>query len=514
MRRRKSREERAEDFRRQAEAREQQGVAPTGPGQTVPFNPNPPTAQPPQISFKVTHHSEQGDVPVDPSIPQQLARQVQRGEYQAGQVPPAQDQPRSPTAQQGTSPQQPPPQTPPSQQVQPQPGVPQQGTPAHVPQQPSHLQQPQQNVAVGQQHAVPPQNLPGVAPGTVPGQPGQPVHQAHGMYGQPQMPVTRGEVAPTSAQIPNSTAPGMPSGVVSPGMSPSHLHATPGVYAPSMQQVGGQPGPASVGPQQLVVQQVEQAEQAEPLDVTVIFTSWSRPGYLRPQYLAIAQQSRPPVSLYAYVNPPPLAAQPGMPILDEEVLASMMQTRNTVNLGPWPRFELANLLSTEYVVILDDDAIPGTDWLEEAIRVVEEENVCVAVTGALYDEKGNETLVGGVLPDGNPRETEKTAVVDVGRQGWVLKREWLGLHFLAANRLKFDRNYGWDVHLAATLQEAGIDTVVLPYGDDSSTWGTTAIEQGDGLRTIEGREEAMAELRQAYRDSGWTLQCESKSEGE
>lgn len=446
---RRTREDREEAFRRQAEARAR-GGAPGGVQQRA-FNPNPPTAQPASVGFRVTHHTEMGDVEVDPNALRQQARQVLS---EPGQTPAQQPypQPGQPPMQQGQMPPQ---------------------YPQGMPQQPFPPQMPPQ-------------------------QAGAPVPQQRVPYGSPNMPVTRGEVPPSSAPAPNSTAPIPQRPQVSPGMHPSHMQVTRGVFAPGMSQ--HQPPPSGAAqPLQAVVEHVDasELEDIEPLDLTVIFTSWSRPGLLRPQFQAIAQQTRPPTSVAAYVNPPMVAAQPGVPILDEEVLSLMINWRNSVNDGAWPRFYKAYELSTEYVAILDDDAIPGPAWLEEAIRAVSERNVCVAVTGALVDQDLNVHIVG---PGSDSEET----VVDFGRQGWVFKREWIN-HFMLHQRLGH-RNYGWGVHMASALQSVNIPTVVLPYkNDDQETWGTIHPEEVDGMRNIAEYDQLRRQVMTQYRDVGWQL---------
>lgn len=272
------------------------------------------------------------------------------------------------------------------------------------------------------------------------------------------------------------------------------MQASRGVYPPSA-IVQGQPA-APVGPQQLVVEPVQAAEPVEPLDVTVFLTSWSRPHLLREQYLAIANQSRPPASLVAWVNAPPAGGPPGVPVLDEEVLASMVQVRSSINWGPRPRFLFAMEAKTEYVVILDDDAFPGEGWLEAAISAVANEGVAVAVSGSLFDSEGNETIVGA----GNAAER---TTVDAGRQGWVLRREWL--EHVLAKPWKAEPFYGWGIHISAALQAAGIDTVVLPYGEDGSTWGTVIQEQADGLRNIPEMPQIRSRVFSEYRNAGWEL---------
>lgn len=482
MRRKKTREERDEDFRKQNAPRE--AAAAGGPGAQVAFNPNPLGAQS-GVTMRLTHHTAEGDVPIDPS----LARAgVGAGVPQAppGGVPPL--TPEQAAAAAG--------------------GAVPQPTPQPVQVTPAQPVQPQQPPGVVPQALVP-QPAPPQAP-----PPPQGFAQPQGLYGVPQMPVHPGELAPTSAPGPHSAAPGLPSATMGPGMAPAHVVTTPGVHPPSsivqQHQAGAAPAvPAALGgPQQLVVDVQEGTAEtvAEPLDVTIILTSWSRPGLLRPQYGALLQQTRPPSSLVAWVNAPPAGGPPGVPVLDEEILAGMLQVRSSINWGPWPRFYFAMEATTEYVVILDDDAIPGLQWLEAAINAVDE-GVAVAVTGTVFDADGNPTLVGGA-----GSESERMAV-DAGRQGWVLKREWLNA--IMALPRNADRNYGWGIHVAAALQKLGIDTVVLPYAADAEAlWGTTLPEQTDGLRNVSEGAEMRAEVFNAYRELGWKLWSDPGASGE
>jgi hypothetical protein len=469
MRRRKSKEERKADMEKLAAGRSRNPMQPQQ-GQTSFVRPA--TLQPGVTKVIIAHRPE-GDVVVE--------------DNRQDAAPPIPPPTQGPGAEQGAPPPAPPQAMPPQPQAAPQPPHPTQ-PPQQVPLSP-------QSVPAG---APPPMYLPQQAP---------PQAAPQARPGGRTSVIHPGEMAPTSNVHAAGYVPEAPQARVAQGMYPQNRQqmVRPGVF-PSTSQVVPQGGPqVPAAPQQPVelVSEVRPAEDLpEPMDITVFVTSWMRPGLLRPQVIALAGQSRRPLSIVAWVNAP-THVQPGASMLDEQVLATVVQVRSTINWGPWPRFFLAAEARTEYVAILDDDVVPGPGWLEAAIAAVDEGDA-VAVTGSVFEDSGAETVVGAV-----PAPEAVKTPVDAGRQGWVMKREWLE-HVLAFER-RGTPAYGWGIHVAAALQSKGIRTVVLPYTEgDSTTWGTTVVEADDGLRNAADAADTRVAVFKAYRELGWKILADEK----
>lgn len=237
------------------------------------------------------------------------------------------------------------------------------------------------------------------------------------------------------------------------------------------------------------VQPTPEPPQVPPADLIVVLCSWNRPALLRPQVTAIQESTIRPKALMCWVNP-------GASVLDEQVLASMIVVRSNLNWGPWPRFMMAAEADAEVVAILDDDVIVEPKWLEAAVAEARNDKI-VAVSGIRYSSEGVPEVIGG--PGSNLAET---TLVDFGLQGWVLKRSWLSVAVTTPRAV--DRNFGWGLHLSAAL---GIDTIVLPYQDDTGGTKSIAVDQ-TSLRNAAGIGESQARSIAWYREQGWRFRSE------
>ncbi len=85
------------------------------------------------------------------------------------------------------------------------------------------------------------------------------------------------------------------------------------------------------------------------------------------------------------------------------------------------RFALPLLFdSIEYTCIFDDDTIPASGWIQNAIRCVDEKNAIVGQNGRTYNHQTK--LYNGVGDNGYcPNDTK----VDLVGHCWVFKTEWV-----------------------------------------------------------------------------------------
>jgi hypothetical protein len=249
-------------------------------------------------------------------------------------------------------------------------------------------------------------------------------------------------------------------------------------------------------------------------DVTIILTTYERPAYLRRQLQALNAQTIQPKELWVWANA-------GEVQQDARALSSVhaLVFRCNGNLGGWPRFERALHARTKYVCILDDDTIPGPQWLQtalERIRLAESDpevgTICVAAAGEIFREDNADSsyIVGPQSPRGEEVD------VDIGRGGWVFAKDLLRPFIV--NPPPGDGRVGWDFHLAVNLQLQNILTVVLPYEQgNTSKWGMLEAPSTDRSLTLRLQAEAanggqdMAsrrrELYGAYRSIGWEPIC-------
>lgn len=403
------------------------------------------------------------------------------------------------------------------QPVQLQPGQPAPAQPGHPAMQPQPVSQPMQPQPVVQP----------MHPGM-----GQPYQPGNGM-GQPVQASPMSTAAPQpAARGPGGMIPGQPI----PGQPIRPQHVQP--QAPQAQQMvevapqsfpqqqlvpqqqtsfqtGAPAAPAPQAPMRLEVQRVpnppdleEQIAraQAEPVDLTVFITCFRRPHLLRPQVAALQSSSAQPQAVVAWIN------GAGQTQLDEPVLDQLATVVSPVNWGPWARFMFALEAATEYVLILDDDCIPGPEWIKTALDSMQEHPGVYAAVGGFYTEDNPESMA--ILGPGQGLDGQDGLLpVDVGIGGWLLKRDWLW--DIAQRPLVRGLTTGWGTHISAVMQGNGIPTYVLPYGDDQrALWGALEPLQPDGLRTADAAVQERQAVYSAYRNAGWRLQAELEAEAE
>jgi len=272
--------------------------------------------------------------------------------------------------------------------------------------------------------------------------------------------------------------------------------------------------PQQYEPSHVPTEPVQQQSGVRREDVTVILTIFERPGQLKRQLQALFNQTVQPAHMIMWANAGEVAQ-------DARVMSSLQGTviRSNTNHGAWPRYREGLFAPTTYVCFLDDDTIPGPRWLESAlerIKVAEADpeggTLCVAAAGEIFRSDNPDDRM--VLGPQMPRDEEME--VDIGRQGWVLRRDLLPA--VVANPFFGDGRMGWDIHLAAALQTQDVLTIVLPYEQgNTENWGMLEPPVTDRsvtwrmqLEAGRGGKDAIfrrRELYTAYRQVGWTPLC-------
>jgi hypothetical protein len=162
------------------------------------------------------------------------------------------------------------------------------------------------------------------------------------------------------------------------------------------------------------------------------------------------------------------------------------------NLRYFGRFSLAINITTKYAWLIDDDIIPGSEWLERCVIKCQELNSIISCTGRIIPENNYEPEKGG---KGDSKKyfvgdieylfrnyCEKDTIVDFACNSYFFQTKWLEAywHIWPAT---FDT--GEDIHLSATCRNIlNVNTYVLKqtnkqetgnlkkaYGfDDTATW--------------------------------------------
>lgn len=153
------------------------------------------------------------------------------------------------------------------------------------------------------------------------------------------------------------------------------------------------------------------------MSVTAVLTHYRRPYTLSEQVTALRRQSVPVEQVWMWVNSPD-GRRPATP----DINGIDRTCWSDHNWKFFPRFALALLAETEYVAILDDDAIPGSRWFENCLNIMDCSPAVLGTAGVrftrpAYDEE--------VEKHGWIRPTDTPTMVDFVGQSWFMRTEWL-----------------------------------------------------------------------------------------
>jgi hypothetical protein len=209
-------------------------------------------------------------------------------------------------------------------------------------------------------------------------------------------------------------------------------------------------------------------------DLTIILSQHMRPALLERQIRALQAMTVAPAAMACFVNP-----VPGVQINDG-LLQGIPKLRADRDMGPWWRWILAREAATKYVLMIDDDCIPGPQWLQRAYERIElaeqhGQRFVIAAGGLVYREDDPRST----FPIGPESPQYDEQVVDVGRGAWLMPADLLEA-FHAFPRLG-SRVLTIPLHLATVLQREKIPTVVLAYPlDNRAVWGLSTPPDPNG----------------------------------
>jgi hypothetical protein len=248
------------------------------------------------------------------------------------------------------------------------------------------------------------------------------------------------------------------------------------------------------------------------VDLTVLLAYSTRPELVDVQHRLLSTQTVQPRAVFAHVNP---SDKVELPPAVRTMIDRLPNAKPNVDLGAWARWGYVATVGTEYVLIIDDDCMPGPRWFEAALKKLsasEGHNV-IAAAGIMYrsDQYDDVTLIG---PEAPPAEEVD---VDVGRGAWLMRT--------ATARQVLAQEPAWPMlstglHVAAVVQALEGFITVLPYAaSDRAGWGMldpavttrSVSERIDDEHAAGNSPQTSAEIREviyaAYREDGWMPLC-------
>tara|TARA_R100001460_G_scaffold108195_2_gene158603 strand:+ start:2502 stop:3233 length:732 start_codon:yes stop_codon:yes gene_type:complete len=237
-------------------------------------------------------------------------------------------------------------------------------------------------------------------------------------------------------------------------------------------------------------------------DITVILNCFRRPEYLEEQIEAIRSQSVKPAEIWLWIN-----HHPDNESFNFEKLSVDKIVKSSHNFKFHGRFALANLVKTKYVVLFDDDTIPGSEWFKNCVNTMDELGPCilggvgVRLEGPSYRPH---TRIGWSHPN------ESIEQVDLAGHCWFFPSNVMRVFWNAT--LSLDNCE--DMQLSYAARMVGLKTYVPPHPKEktdmwSSTKGHIGEDSKASSKGANGSDHYFYMERDAcinqYLNNGWSL---------
>lgn len=140
------------------------------------------------------------------------------------------------------------------------------------------------------------------------------------------------------------------------------------------------------------------------------------------------------------------------------------------NLGVWARFAFALNAKYDYILLLDDDILPGLKWVENCYTHFEKREGLYGTRGVLFLSENRYTPFSHY---GWRNLNEELVEVDIIGHSWFLKREWLTKYWGTAKLQDNLSLAGEDMQLSFAIQsQLGLGSYVPPHpANNPELWG-------------------------------------------
>lgn len=203
-------------------------------------------------------------------------------------------------------------------------------------------------------------------------------------------------------------------------------------------------------------------------DVTVILNGYKRPQNLKKQVDAALTQTVKVKDIFYWQN--------SMPNVHYDMQTSTnycISSYASVNFGVWARFYYALNVRTNYVCILDDDTIPGTQWIENCLNTYEKHPGLLGAIGIKFPNSSYEyQMTDRYGWDGN--NNEQVERVDIVGHNWFFHRDLLSVFCRELPPIDHNFIVGEDMHFSYVLQKyTDLGTYVPPHPkSNKEMWGS------------------------------------------
>lgn len=231
-------------------------------------------------------------------------------------------------------------------------------------------------------------------------------------------------------------------------------------------------------------------DNKEIVDVTILLNIWKR-EHLEELLVCILSQSVLPKEIWIIHYEDYVESQ-NIINLYRQFFSNIILIKSEKNLKYFGRFSIAINVTTKFIWLIDDDIIPGEEWLSNCVNKCDKLNSIISCTGRIIPQnefQPENTKINdphkvfvGDMKYVFRNYCEEDTKVDYACNSYFFKTEWLSGYWSIwpASFLS-----GEDIHLSATCKYVlGIDTYVIQqlsnsdngnirknYGsDDIATW--------------------------------------------
>jgi hypothetical protein len=197
------------------------------------------------------------------------------------------------------------------------------------------------------------------------------------------------------------------------------------------------------------------------VSVTAVLNVYKRGANLQKQLDALQSQSHPVKEILVWENGQDRAQQS---------VERFIRVRSDMNMGVWARFALALNANSEFVWILDDDSIPGRDYLANCVQSFKAQEGVYGSRGLIFRTTKAYNLYDEV---GTHNPNKDLTQVDLVGHNWFFPKAWLAA-FWGELPNRFESPFaGEDMHLSYSVQKIlGKATFVPPQPpNDFELWG-------------------------------------------
>lgn len=200
---------------------------------------------------------------------------------------------------------------------------------------------------------------------------------------------------------------------------------------------------------------------------SVILNVYKRENKLEDQIKAIERQTKPPAEILIWNNG---NAKAEKIIKQFKSKIPIISTNCSTNLGVWARFSYALNARSEFLLMLDDDVIPGKKWVENCFNQFKEMPGVYGTRGVRFLSPNRYTPLEFY---GWKNPNEQTIEVDIIGHSWFFKTEWLASYWGLASFSEMQVRAGEDMQLSfAVQQDHQLRSFVPPHPiDDMEMWG-------------------------------------------